>query len=146
MTTKYTDDFKQPLNDRPRGIPLTDSNGTVLTFDSDAPGFYEQTTSGAETVYFYIDALADMYYVITDINVTANASETLAVALQVYVLGAWKEKYAYTMSLTGTQALGGMNTAYPLIEDMPPGTKCRLAVTTGGTATVAVNVMGRYKA
>jgi hypothetical protein len=143
---KYTDEFKQEVGDKPRGIPLTDSGGTELTPDTDAPAFYKQTATGAETLKFYIDPDGRRNYSMIDINVTSSASVTLAVALKWRVLGADKEKYAYAMSLTGTQALGGVNTAYPLIEDVPPGTKAWIEVATGGAATVAVNVMGRYKA
>jgi hypothetical protein len=143
---KYTDEFKQEVGDKPRGIPLTDSDGNELTADTDAPAFYKQTATGAETLKFYIDPDGRRNYSMIDINVTSSASVTLAVALKWRVLGADKEKYAYAMSLTGTQALGGVNTAYPLIEDVPPGTKAWIEVATGGAATVAVNVMGRYKA
>lgn len=141
-----TEEFKQSQGDKPRGIPLTDNLGAALDADSDAPAFFTQVASGAETLDFYIDVDGLRYYSMIDVNVCANASVTLAVALKWYVQGAWKEKYAYSMSLTGTQALNGVNTAYPLIEDVPPGTKAKISVTTGGAATVAVNVMGRYKA
>lgn len=143
---KYTDEFKQEVGDKPRGIPLTDSGGTELTPDTDAPAFYKQTATGAETLDFYIDHDGSRYLRLIGINVTASASVTLDVALKWKVLGAEKEKYAYSMSLTGTQALAGVSTAYPLIEDVPPGTIQVLEVATGGAATVAVNVMGRYKA
>ncbi|WP_407356792.1 hypothetical protein [Methanolobus sp. WCC5] len=142
---KYTDQFTQEQGDKPRGIPLTDSEGVELTPDTDAPAFYCLTAAGAETLKFYIDSDKIRYYSMVDINVTASASVTLAVALKWRVLGADKEKYAYSMALTGTQALQGMSTAYPLIEDVPPGTKAWIEVATGGAATVAVNVMGRYK-
>ena len=130
----------------PRAIQLTDAAGTLLTPDTDADNFYVQTATGAETLSYYIDWEGERNYSMVDINVTASASVTLAVALKWRVLGADKEKYAYSMSLTGTQAVNGINTAYPLIEDVPPGTKAWIEVATGGAATVAVNVMGRYKA
>lgn len=144
---KYTDNFEQGQGDAPRGMKLYDSAGDVLTTtDADAPAFYTLEATEAEALEFYIDPLGLKYYSIVDVNVSASAEVTLAVALQWYLQGAWKEKYAYSMSLTGTQALGGVSTAYPLVEDVPPGTKARIVVTTGGAATVAVNMMGRRKA
>jgi hypothetical protein len=138
-------DFKTSP-DGPRAIKLTDSSGSPLEEDSDAGNFYVLTASGAETLEFFIDPDGRRNYSLIDVNVCANASVTLAVALKWRILGGDKEKYAYSMSLTGTQALNGCSTAYPLIEDVPPGTKAWIEVATGGAATVAVNVMGRYKA
>jgi len=143
---KYTDEFKQEVGDKPRGIPLTDSGGTELTPDTDAPAFYVLEATGAETLKFYIDAEKLRYYSMLDVNVTADANVTLALSLKWRILGGDKEKYAYSMSLTGTQALNGCSTAYPLIEDVPPGTQAWIEVATGGAANVALNVMGRYKA
>lgn len=141
---KHVDEFKQPNGNTPRGIPLTDAEGTVLTQDTDAPAFYKQAASGAETLSFFVDPDGSRYVRINDINVTADTEVALTVALKWKVLGANKEKYAYAMSLTGAQALGGINTAYPLIEDVPPGTIQVIEVATAGACTVAVNVMGRY--
>jgi hypothetical protein len=49
------------------------------------------------------------------------------------------------MELTGTQILDGVSTDYPLLEDVPPGTKTRISVTTAGAVTIACNVMARYQ-
>jgi len=142
---RYVDEFLRSSGG-PIGILLTDINGNELTPDTDAPAFYVLEATGAETLKFYIDVDAVRYYSMIDVNVTADASVTLDLALKWRVLGGDKEKYAYAMSLTGTQAVNGCSTAYPLIEDVPPGTKAWIEVATGGAANVALNVMGRYKA
>ncbi len=49
------------------------------------------------------------------------------------------------MELTGTQIYEGVSTDYPLVEDIPPGTKSRIEVITEGALTIACNVMARYQ-
>ena len=141
-------DFPE-ASDGPMPIRLTDGSGDwngagLPTPVTDAPSFFKLTAAGAETIYFYLDYNGYKHYRLININVKADTSVTLAVALQWLVDETWGEKYAYSMSLTGTQALGGVTTAYPFFEDVPPGTKVRLAITTGGACDVSVNAMGRY--
>jgi len=141
---KYTDEFKQEVGDKPRGIPLTNSEGTELTPDTDAPAFYKLTAAGAETLKFYTDWDGSRYVQLRNLNINASQSVTLDVAWKWLVDGREIEKFAYAMSLTGTQALTGCNTAYPWIEDVPPGTISWLEIATGGACDVVVNAMGRY--
>lgn len=136
-------------SDGPTGVRLTSSTGTYNTTGaptavSDAVNFFKLTATGAETLYFYTDWDGTKHFRLININVKASASVTLTVSWQWYVNGTWGEKSAYAMSLTGTQALTGVTTAYPFLEDVPPGTKSRIAVTTGGACDVSVNAMGRY--
>lgn len=139
----YTDEFRR-TSGGPKAVPLTASDGTALTPDTDAPAFFTLAAAEAATLKFYVDHDGSRNIRINDINVTADDEVACTVALKWRVLGADKEKYAYAMSLTGTQAVGGANTAYPLIEDVPPGTIQWIEVATAGACTVAVNVMGRY--
>ena len=139
----YTDGFTDPT-DGPRAIPLTNSSGTELTKDNDAPAFYVLATTGADTIYFYTDWAGNRYVSLKNINITGNAAVGCTLKWEWYVSGAWKEKSSYTMELSGTQMLSGVNTDYPFIEDIPPGTKSRISVTTLNTVTRAVNAMARY--
>ena len=141
---EYTSEFTDPT-DGPRAIPLTNSSGTALTADTDAAAFYVLASTGAETIYFYTDWNGTRYVSIKNINITGNASVGCTLEWEWYVQGAWKKKPSYTMELTGTQILSGVCTDYPLVEDIPPGTKSRISVTTAGAVTVACNAMARYQ-
>lgn len=138
-----TDTFADPTTG-PRAIPLTNATGTELTKDNDARAFYVLASSGAETIYFYTDWNGLRYVSIKNINVTAATAVGCTLKWEWYVSGEWKEKPSYTMELTGSQVLSGVCTDYPLIEDVPHGTKSRIAITTTDTVTVAVNAMARY--
>lgn len=138
-----TDAFADPTTG-PRAIPLTNATSTELTKDNDAQAFYVLASSGAETIYFYTDWNGSRYVSIKNINITANAAVGCTLKWEWYVSGEWKEKPSYTMELTGSQVLSGVCTDYPLIEDVPHGTKSRIAITTSDTVTVAVNAMARY--
>lgn len=140
----YTDEFTTSTTG-PRAIPLTNASGTELTKDSDAQAFYTQATTGAGTIYFYTDWAGNRYVSIKNINITGSASVACTLYWQWYVNGAWKTKSSYTMELTGTQILDGVSTDYPLVEDVPPGTKSRISVTTAGAVKVACNAMARYQ-
>lgn len=130
----------------PTSIRITDEDGVELTTDSDMPGLYVLEAEGAGTLDFYIDHDGSKNLSLININLTADAEVALQARLMWYAMGEWKTKFAYSMTLTGIQAVGGMSTAYPLVEDVPPGTKVLFEVTTAGACNVGVNATGRYQA
>jgi len=128
----------------PMAVQLTNVSGTKLTQSTDAPSFFKITATGAEILKFYLDWDGEKHFRLTNLNIKASASVTLDVDWVWIVDGDEVTKPAYSMSLTGTQASTNCSTAYPFIEDMPPGTVSYIKITTGGAATVSVNAMGRY--
>ena len=143
-------DFPESPNG-PRAIRLTDvaglynATGKPTQISATRPSFFTLTASGAETLKFYTDYNGLRHFMLTDINISASAAVTLAVRwMWDEGDGVPREKYAYSMSLNGTQALGGVSTGYPWIEDVPPGVISWIEVDTGGACTVKANAMGRY--
>lgn len=150
MTPKQPYDFPESSHG-PMAIRLTDVSGLYNATDkptqisTSKPSFFKLTASGAETLKFYTDHNGTKHFMLTNINIGASTAVTLAVRwMWDYGDGVSREKYSYSMSLTGTQALGGVSTAYPWIEDVPPGVISWIEVDTGGAGIVFVNAMGRY--
>lgn len=129
----------------PRAVRLTDVNGVELTRVSDNVSFYKLVATGAQTLKFYSDHNGSKHFSLKSVNLKASQAVALTVAWKWRINGADGEKFAYAMSLTGTQALSGVNTDYPFIEDVPPNTISWFEITTAGACEVALNMMGREK-
>lgn len=134
----------------PRAVMLTDEEGEELSPTPDNPSFYGQQIVSGGTVKFYTDHDGSKNFSLVNLNLKASAEVELTVAWKWTIRGDDGEKYAYSMSLTGTQAKNGVNTAYAWIEDIPPGTISYLEITRaadgGDPCYVDVNVMWRYQA
>lgn len=150
MTPKQPYDFPESSYG-PMAIRLTDvsglynATGKPTQISAARPSFFKLSATGAETLKFYTDYNGSKHFMLTDTNIAASEEVTLAVRWMWDIGdGIPREKFAYTMSLNGTQAKNGVSTDYPWIEDVPPGTLSWIEVDTGGACDVSVNAMGRY--
>ena len=126
-------------------ITLTNSTGTELTPDTDMTSMYVQSTdeAGGATFDFYLSWNGQLNIELVNIRVAANAEIGLTYNLYYYALGAWKSIAPYASTLTGAQALAGISTSYPLVEDIISGTKVKFSVTSDGAGKVGVSANGR---
>lgn len=130
-------------NYKRRVIPLTTSAGVLLDYDTDMTSMQTLTATGAETLDFYLSWDGRLNIELVNIRVACDTSVVISYNLYYYALGAWKSIAPYATSLTGAQALAGISTSYPLVEDIVSGTKIKFSVVTAGACTVGVSANGR---
>lgn len=130
-------------NYRRVNIILTNSTGTEIDHDTDMTSMQTLTATGAETLDFYLSWDGKLSIELVNIRVACDTSVVLSYNLYYYALGAWKSIAPYATSLTGAQALEGISTSYPLVEDIISGTKIKFSVVTAGACTVGVSANGR---
>lgn len=131
-------------NYRRVAIILTNSTGTVeLDHDKDMTSMQTLTATGAETLDFYLSWDGKLSIELVNIRVACDTSVVISYNLYYYALGAWKSISPYATTLTGAQALAGISTSYPLVEDIISGTKIKFSVVTAGACTVGVSANGR---
>lgn len=127
-------------------IALTTSDGTAIPTDTDMTTMHVLTTAEAlgATLEWYLswDKTLDIELVNIRFAVSAEVAIT-SYNLYYFALNKWNKVDPYTGSLTGTQALAGMTTAYPLSEDVLAGAKLKYVIVTAGACTVGVAANGR---